>query len=380
MATVFLSYRHEDDPHRSLVRGLAERLEKEGLTVVFDQFAQEREFNSGGPNEGWPRWSKAQAGAPSHKVLIVGSPGWFRAYEQTEVPGKGLGAAAEAGVIEQRLYNVGGVSPDIRIVAFARIEDTAMPIDLQRYHRFLDPADFAGLVHWLTGIAPAVVAVEDWPDAPPALSWVMADHDGVRAAFPKLITRTPDFRYLPIRGPSESGKSHITRQLLGNALRCAGLACGRFDFKGTTDADAELQRFVQNLEVPMPAAAPTLTQRLSAVLGTLIARKRPALLIFDTFEAAGEAEQWVKEHLLVALIRQPWLRVVIAGQHVPERAGAAWDAEASPAVILTEPGPEHWLTFGQQFKPGVTIDFVREAHKLCGGKASLLGQMLGPSA
>jgi hypothetical protein len=56
--SVFLSYRHESDDHRARVRDLAERLEKAGLAVVLDQFAQERDFHGGGPNEGWPRWSK----------------------------------------------------------------------------------------------------------------------------------------------------------------------------------------------------------------------------------------------------------------------------------------------------------------------------------
>ena len=47
-------------------------------------------------------------------------------------------------------------------------------------------------------------------------------------------------RFLLLRGPSEAGKSHLTRQMFGNALRLPGLACGRYDFKGTTGGDREL--------------------------------------------------------------------------------------------------------------------------------------------
>ena len=75
---VFLSYRHESDAHRAQVRDLAERLERAGLTVVLDQLSQERQFHGRGPNEGWPRWSKQQAGEAAHKILIVASAGWFR--------------------------------------------------------------------------------------------------------------------------------------------------------------------------------------------------------------------------------------------------------------------------------------------------------------
>jgi hypothetical protein len=379
VVTVFLSYRHESEEHRKRLHDLGKQLEAASVTVVLDQFAQERQFHSGGPNEGWPRWSKDQARNPAHKILIIASPGWFRCYEGTEVSGEGLGAAAEASVIEQRLYNVAGVSPDIRIVTFTELDPTTIPLDLQRYHRFLIPSDFGDLVHWVTGIAPAVATVEAWPGMAPSLSWVMADHDGVRDAFAQLITQNAPFRYLPVRGSSESGKSQMTKQLLGNALRCTGLACGRFDFKGTTDVDSELQRFVQHLGIPVPPVLPTLTQRLGAVLGALTTRARPALLIFDTFEDAGDAEQWVKEHLLVALIRSPWLRVLIAGQRIPERGGASWDAEASATIVLSTPAPEHWLAYSQPYKPGITLEFVQQAHQHSGGKPSVLAQLLGPA-
>jgi hypothetical protein len=377
MATVFLSYRQESDEHRAAVRVLAERLEKEDVTVVLDQFAQERQFHGGGPNEGWPGWSKAQAANPDHKILIVGTPAWFRVFERKEVADVGLGAAAEAGVIEQRLYNVGGVTADIRIVSFAKLENHAVPLDLQRYHRFVDPGDFAQLVTWIAGsAAPGVQAVDEWPGAR-AFSWVMADHEGARVAFTRLITREPPFRYLPIRGPSGTGKSHITRQLLGNALRCTGLACGRFDFKGIADAEGELRRFVLNLDVPVPAAAP-LGKQLDAVLAALITRKRPALLIFDTFEAAEPLDRWVKDTLLVALIRQKWLRVVIAGQNVPESGGAPWAAEASPPITLALPEAAHWYDFGKEFKPQLTLQEVQTVHRLAAGNSAVLFTIFGP--
>jgi hypothetical protein len=46
----------------------------------------------------------------------------------------------------------------------------------------------------------------------------MADHSKVRAAFESLLTCSVPCRFLPLCDPSESGKSHITRQMLGNAL------------------------------------------------------------------------------------------------------------------------------------------------------------------
>jgi hypothetical protein len=382
MATVFLSYRHESDDHRASVRNLAERLEQAGAEVVLDQFAQDREFNGGGPPEGWPQWSTAQAGKADHKILIVGTAAWFKVFSRTEVPGTGLGAAAEAGVIFQRLYNAGFVTGDIRLVSLAALDPAMVPLELQRYHRFSDPADFRDLMRWLTGgpVDPSPT-IDDWPAEAPPFSWVMADHDAARAAFNELARRQPPFRYLPIKGVSGTGKSHISLQFLGNALRCTGLACGRFDFKGVADADGELQRFVQNLEIAVPATATTLARQLDAVLNALIARKRPALLIFDTFEAAAPLDRWVTDTLLVALIRQKWLRVVITGQRVPEPAGGApWSNEASRAIVLTLPEPLQWFHFAVGFKPDLTLEKVQTAHELARGNSALLYQLLGPEA
>jgi hypothetical protein len=130
--------------------------------------------------------------------------------------------------------------------------------------------------------------VPDWPEQPPLLHWPMANHSTARAAFEQLLTRTASFRFLPVRGPSEVGKTHITMQMLGNALRVPDLACGRFDFKGTTDMDAEVRAFVQQLDVPVPPCVPRLNERLGHILDALKQRARPALLVFDTYEAVGK--------------------------------------------------------------------------------------------
>jgi hypothetical protein len=217
-----------------------------------------------------------------------------------------------------------------------------------------------------------------WPDTPP-LDWPMADHSGARDAFAALLTGNAPLRFLPIRGSSETGKSHITRQMLGNALRIPDLACGRFDFKGTTDMDAELRSFVQNLGVPLPPASQRLNHRLTDILDALERRARPALLIFDAYEAAGEAQDWVEKQLLPRLVRAPWLRVVIAGQRVPASAGAIWASTAGSPLQLMPPPPADWFDYGKQHRTGLTLADVETACRLTFNKASLLAQLLGPA-
>lgn len=233
----------------------------------------------------------------------------------------------------------------------------------------------------LKPVSSGSAAAASWPDAPPVLAWPMADHSGVREAFASLLTRAAPWSFLPVRGSSETGKSHITKQMLANAMPLPGIACGRLDFKGTTDVEAEVNSFVQFLEVRLPEAkaSPRLNDRLGQILAALKERATPALLIFDTYEAAGEAQDWVDKQLLPNLLRCPWLRVVIAGQHVPDPKGAVWLAKARATLELRPPPPADWFDYGKQHRPDLTLDDVETACRLASHKASLLAQLLGPA-
>jgi hypothetical protein len=221
----------------------------------------------------------------------------------------------------------------------------------------------------------------DWPEVAPSLDWPVADHSEARSAFAQLITRAAPFRILPIRGSSETGKSLLSNQFLGNSYKIQGLSHrGRFDFKGSSDMDTELREFAERLKVKVPAAGTGVSAQLANIFASLEATARPTLLIFDTFEHAGEAERWVKENLLLSVISAPWLRVIILGQRVPARPGEAWAGVSSPPIELRPPTAEEWFAYGQPHRPGLTLQFVRQAHEFSGGKSSVLEQLVGPAA
>src|SRR5262249_57843791 len=110
-------------------------------------------------------------------------------------------------------------------------------------------------------------------------------------------------------------------------------------------------------------------------------RTGPTLLVFDTYEVAGEAKEWVENVLLPHLVYAPWLRVVVLGQAVPTRVGATWESIAAGVLTLQLPGPEHWLEYGRANRDEtLELEFVTRAHRYAEGKASVLAGLLGPTS
>ena len=220
----------------------------------------------------------------------------------------------------------------------------------------------------------------DWPVAAPPLDWPVADHREAQAAFAQLITQAAPFRILLIQGKSDTGKSHLTKQFLGNALKKITYStCGRCDFKGSPDMDNELRAFAERLGVSSsPTSGTGVIAQLGQVVADLKKAARPTLLVFDTFEKASESEgKWVKENLLLSVIRAPWLRIIIVGQHVPLKVGESWEDSAA-LIALNPPNPQDWFDFGKRHEPNITLKEVRRLHQLSRGKSSLLAQLLGP--
>jgi hypothetical protein len=268
------------------------------------------------------------------------------------------------GEVEGILFNA--IVPDVR----SRSAAQSAELILERLY-VLEPR-----LRPVSGGAPAVA---QWPETAPPLSWPLADHCSVRAAFAELLTSQTRWRYLPIRGASETGKSHITRQMLANSLAMPDIACGRFDFKGTTGVDAEVSAFVQELGVPAPPLNPRLSERLGHLLGALKQRAHPTLLIFDTYEMAGEAQDWIEKQLLPCLIRATWLRVVVVGQKLPDFTAVVGPAGVRPILQLVPPPAEDWFDYGRQHRASLTLAEVETVCRLASHKASLLAQLLGPT-
>jgi len=224
----------------------------------------------------------------------------------------------------------------------------------------------------------AKASLLQWPNDAPALQWAMADQNEVRRAFASLLREGSAERALLVRGAAGTGKSHMSVQMLRNAVALPGVLAGRLDFRAASGIDVGIEAFAGPLGIEPPPGR-TLNERLATIFTQLRRQAQPTLLIFDSYEAAGEARDWVEGVLLPHLFSARWLRVVIAGQSVPSPAGSIWESVVARPLTVQVPGPEDWLAYGRATRgEALDLEFVEAAHKLSAGNPAVLASLLGP--
>lgn len=217
-----------------------------------------------------------------------------------------------------------------------------------------------------------------WPLTADRLLIRVANHREPQQAFQRLLSPEAPYQLLRIQGDSQTGKTHLSKQFLGSALGLPGFRCGRFDFKGSSDMDLEVNGFAEQLNLAPPPQE-SLVSRLAHILFTLKNDPRPTLLIFDTYEAAGEADDWVRNSLLLAMMRCAWLRLVICGQRTAGSRGEPWETRSSDLIQLGRPTPEEWWDYGKSRQPDLSLENVRWAYESCGGQSIVLAELLWPT-
>src|SRR5713101_6772275 len=93
---VFISYSHDSREHEDHVLTLADRLRKDGIDALIDQYMPP-------PPDGWPIWMDTEI-QKADFVLVVCTDVYLRRVERREQPGKGRGVLWEAKLIYNHLY------------------------------------------------------------------------------------------------------------------------------------------------------------------------------------------------------------------------------------------------------------------------------------
>ena len=399
---VFISYAHEGDLVER-VGELAEWLRGNGVEPITDHIYHYRP-----PDKGWRPWMQHSI-EDADVVLIVCSERYKRLFEKREDPAacSGFGVTWESAIITSDLYDSRLSNSRFFPILPDDGDHQHVPTvlkDFHNNHRFptgnqgilalifndygaqllkpqesaLQPGQTPAKGNSCQQTEPESQTTGSWPEICSSLTFRVANHCEPQEAFRHLLQARPPYQLLLIQGDSDTGKTHLTNQFLTLSLDLAGLRCGRFNFKGCADMDMEMNTLSDQLEIVAPAPG-SLVSRFAELLLKLKSDPYPTLLIFDTFEDAGEAEDWVRKSLLLAMMRLPWLRLVICGQRTLAILGEPWETRSSDLIRLRQPTPEEWLSFGITNQPNLTLDYVVWACDCFSGqknKNSLIAQML----
>jgi len=93
---VFISYSHDSREHADRVLALADRLRREGVDCILDQYEES-------PPEGWIQWMERQI-KNADFVLMVCTETYYKRVMGEEEPGKGLGVKFEGNLIYLHIY------------------------------------------------------------------------------------------------------------------------------------------------------------------------------------------------------------------------------------------------------------------------------------
>jgi hypothetical protein len=352
---VFISYRHESPEHARAVRRLGELLVEAKIPVMLDQFFLDK--NPGGPDVGgWPKWCEDCANQ-SQCVLIIASEGWFEAYDKTAKAGRGLGAATEADIFRQTLWDEMGNNVRIRLAFLDNAAINKVPVRLRAWHQFR-PFDadeqMDQLIRWLAdslglqGIQPPTVR---WPP-PIAFEPGLADRNKEEwPAVVDLLAGRSRERILLFEAGSGLGKSELVRQAKEYAKKL-GIPVAPVNFKGgALSIDGVLGQIGLELAARLlPNFSCDGSNKTHLLRKDLRALRQPVFLLFDTYEDAVDNKalaDWLNLQLLGEVETALSLAVIVAGQRVPDFSNAGWRDLARHIVLgpITEIEPwQEWVS------------------------------------
>jgi hypothetical protein len=356
---VFISYRRESDEHVRAVRRLGELLRQAKLPVVLDQFFLEE--NPGGPDTGWPKWCEDNA-TDSACILAIASEGWFAAYNKSGQPNGGYGAATEADLFRQELWDEKGNNVRFRLAFLNDVSLDLVPTRLRAWHQFR-PFDLAedlnGLISWiairldLQNIASPTV---QWPECIGFEPDLANRNLKEWPAIVDLLSGHSRERILLYEGNSGHGKSHLIRQASMYAIKI-GIPVVKIDFKVDTSISDILGKFDLDLGNHLPNFSHNDTKDVISLRKDLRNLRLPILIIVDSYDENIKINKpladWFNQQILSEVETSLSLAVIIAGQKSPDFTNAGWRDLAKHFLLEPITEIEHWKRWVDRRFPGL---------------------------
>jgi hypothetical protein len=358
---IFISYRQESIEHARAVRRLGELLRKSGIPVVLDQFLLDE--YPGGPDSGWPKWCEDNAN-DSACILIIASEGWFAAYNKTEQHNVGFGAATEADLFRQALWDEKGENARIRLAFLHEIDSAMVPVRLRTWHQFYPfthKQDLDRLISWIAGCL-GLINVElptvHWPES------IVFEPDLANRnlkewpAIVELLGGRSRERILLYEGDSGLGKSHLIRQASSYA-KTLGIPVVRIDLKSDASINGILGMFDLDLGEHLPNFSLDGAKNVHLLRKDLRNLRVPVLIIVDSYDEKivinKSLADWFSQQILSEVETALSLAVIVAGQKLPDFTNSGWRdlAKHFPLAPITE--IEHWKCWVDRRYPGLHL-------------------------
>lgn len=379
MNKVFISYRHDGGDYSKQVSKLAEELRVAGIEVVLDT-----DKLPGGPDEGWPMWSQQQV-EKCDKVLIASTQGWKESYEAETPLNSGRGAAAEARIIRQQLYETSFVNSKFRVVLLNEADEESIPTGLRAYHhyRLYLPEGQSELLAWLGVNASSTKPTIPWPAISSSFKRRLANCEAEFDTLLRMLQGNSPQRALLIRGPSGRGKTLLINEFRRLA-RHVSLNETFIDFKNGMGLEHAFRCLATDLDnVFSPATGEALSDQRKRLMAALKEMRCPHLLLLDTFEQAPEEVcQWIESDLLGRLHHYPALIVAVCGQSVPSEQHAIWRDDAQAFALGPISNPKKWQEFcGHNSSASeISEDFIQKLVFATDGDPAQIGPILNQFA
>lgn len=282
-----------------------------------------------------------------------------------ESPEAGSGAACEAHVIWQELYDAHWRFDKFRVCLLDPTHCACLPKELKGFQHFQSPADDKGLCAWLRELVPPVSGAAAgpsplvWPPARTSFKHGLADCEKAFAFFQEMLAgQGGGKRILLIRADTNHGKSALVEKFIEYAQDL--LAWALADLKGCPGSAEVLAELNSELKKRAPGwfRANTLGEALARL--EEFAQSRPVLLLFDTYEkGAEELCRTLEGQWLGAVRRANGLCFVISGQKLPVDWEKAHWAKWGQAIELTAlDRPEDWEPWARERHPALTRQHI----------------------
>jgi hypothetical protein len=126
----FFSYSHDSPRHCAEVLGLSERLRRDGITTILDQYV------NGSPAGGWPRWMRDSLNEATH-VLCICTQRYGDFFEGRGEPEEGKGVDWEGLLAVQMLYDARSRLHQFLPVVLRKADERHIPLALRPHSRYV---------------------------------------------------------------------------------------------------------------------------------------------------------------------------------------------------------------------------------------------------